>query len=81
MHISKMQFPRGKRAGQAQKYCLQALTTPVNSNAIQQHSGCKDFGRKKCSVGQNNSRVEVVLTFFFINAMKTDYSLNIKAVL
>lgn len=78
-----MQFPRGKRAGQAQKYCLQALRTPVNSNATQEHSGCKDFDHKKCSVGQNNSRVEVVLTFsFFINAMKkTDYSLNIKAIL
>lgn len=52
-----MQFPREKRVGQAQKCCLQALTTPVNSNAIPQHSGCKDFGHKKRSVGQSNSRV------------------------
>lgn len=42
-----MQFPRGKRVGQAQKYGLQAITTPVNSNTIQQHSGCKDFRSQK----------------------------------
>lgn len=36
-----MQFPRGKRAGQPQKYCFQAITAPVHNNAIQQQSGCK----------------------------------------
>jgi len=64
-------IPKKRESRSTPKICLQALTIPVNSNAIQHHSGCKDFGHKKCSVGQNNSRVQAALTFFFINAMKT----------